>query len=389
MEKIYDYTIKLLRYVLKGDVPDLPNDIDFEKLYEFGRSHGVENMLYVGLKDLKIDVPKDVFQKFYYSYLMSIKIDTLQTMELEKIGKAFEEAGIDYIPLKGSVVKYFYPMTNYRKSGDIDVLVRGNKLESARAVVENEGYKFNYIYENHGVHYEFTKNTFFHLELHRKLVSDDDRSGVFLSKAWDYAKLKSGTSHTYEFDINFLYVHLIAHIAKHLCSGGAGLRLFCDIWIMQNKNMIDKTKVRQYLEKANLSEIEKYTVKLVERWFLDKKENDKVLNKLELFVFRGGSFGTVSQKLNMASFGQTDSKQFKNKYWKKKFLSYFFEPLPYMKQKYPILISHSWLLPIMWVYRLVTIPFTEMHMVSKHFKEYSVSKKSDMEDLSEIYKIVK
>ena len=45
MEKIYDYTIKLLRYVLKGDVPDLPNDVDFEKLYEFGRSHGVENML--------------------------------------------------------------------------------------------------------------------------------------------------------------------------------------------------------------------------------------------------------------------------------------------------------------------------------------------------------
>ena len=389
MEKIYDYTIKLLRYVLKGDVPTLPDDIDFYKLYEFGRSHGVENMLYVGLKGLNIDVPKDVFQKFYYSYLMSIKIDTLQTMELEKIGKAFEDAGIDYIPLKGSVVKYFYPMPNYRKSGDVDVLVRRNKLESARAVVENEGYKFNYIYENHGVHYEFTKSTFFHFELHRKLVGDDDRSQALLSKAWNYAKLKSGTSHTYGFDINFLYVHLIAHIAKHLRYGGAGLRLFGDIWIMQSKNMIDKTKVRQYLEKANLSEIEEYTVKLAERWFLDKKDNDKVLNKLELFVFRGGSFGTVSQKLNMASFGQADSKQFKNKYWKKKFLSYFFEPLPYMKQKYSILVSHSWLLPIMWIYRLVKIPFTEMHMVSKRLKEYSMSKKSDMEDLSEIYRIVK
>ena len=388
MEKIYDYTIKLLRYVLKGDVPDLPNDVDFEKLYEFGRSHGVENMLYVGLKDLKIDVPKDVFQKFYYSYLMSIKIDTLQTMELEKIGKAFEKAGIDYIPLKGSVVKYFYPMPNYRKSGDIDVLVRGEDLESARTVVENMGYKFNYIYEQNNVHYRFTEKTFC-LELHKKLVADYNRSYGFLSRAWDYAELKSGTCHTYEFDMNFLYVHLIAHIAKHLCSGGAGLRLFCDIWIMQSKNMIDKTKVRQYLEKANLSEIEEYTVKLAERWFLDKKDNDKVLNKLELFVFRGGSFGTVSQKINMASFGQTDSEQFENKYWRKKFLSYFFEPLTYMKQKYPILISHSWLLPIMWIYRLVTIPFTEMHLVNKRLKEYSMSKNSDMDDLSEIYRIVK
>lgn len=388
MEKIYDYTIKLLRYVLKGDVPDLPNDIDFEKLYEFGRSHGVENMLYVGLKDLKIDVPREVFQKFYYSYLMSIKIDTLQTMELEKIGKAFEEAGIDYIPLKGSVVKYFYPMTNYRKSGDIDVLVRGNKLESARAVVENDGYKFNYIYEQNNVHFRFAKKTFC-LELHRKLVADYNRSYDFLSRAWDYAELKDGTNHTYQFDINFLYVHLIAHIAKHLCAGGAGLRLFCDIWIMQCKNMIDRNKVRMYLGEANLSEIEGYIIKLLDKWFLDKKVDDKILDKLELFVFRGGNFGTVSQKINMASLGQADSKQFKNKYWKKKFLSDFFEPLPYMKQKYPILVSHSWLLPIMWIYRLVKIPFTEMHMVSKHLKEYSMSKKSDMEDLSEIYRIVK
>lgn len=388
MEKIYDYTIKLLRYVLKGDVPDLPNDVDFEKLYEFGRSHGVENMLYVGLKDLKIDVPKDVFQEFYYSYLMSIKIDTLQTMELEKIGKAFEKAGIDYIPLKGSVVKYFYPMPNYRKSGDIDVLVRRNKLESARAVVENMGYKFNYIYEQNNVHYRFTEKTFC-LELHKKLVADYNRSYGFLSRAWDYAELKSGTCHTYEFDMNFLYVHLIAHIAKHLCSGGAGLRLFCDIWIMQSKNMIDRNKVCMYLEEANLSEIEKYIINLLNKWFLDKRVNDTVLNKLELFVFKGGSFGTVSQKINMASFGQTDSERFENKYWRKKFLSYFFEPLTYMKQKYPILISHSWLLPIMWIYRLVTIPFTEMHLVNKRLKEYSMSKNSDMDDLSEIYRIVK
>ena len=388
MEKIYDYTIKLLRYVLKGDVPDLPNDVDFEKLYEFGRSHGVENMLYVGLKGLNIDVPKDVFQKFYYSYLMSIKIDTLQTMELEKIGKAFEDAGIDYIPLKGSVVKYFYPMPNYRKSGDIDVLVRGENLESARAVVENMGYKFNYIYEQNNVHYRFTEKTFC-LELHKKLVADYNRSYGFLSRAWDYARLKDGTNYTYQFDISFLYVHLIAHLAKHLRSGGAGLRLFCDIWIMQSKNMIDRNKVRIYLEEANLLEIEGCIINLLDKWFLDKKINDKVLNKLELFVLKGGSFGIVSQKINMASFGQTDSERFENKYWRKKFLSYFFEPLTYMKQKYPILISHSWLLPIMWIYRLVTIPFKEMNVVNKRLKEYSVSKKSDMEDLSEIYRIVK
>ena len=83
------------------------------------------------------------------------------------------------------------------------------------------------------MHFRFAIKTFC-FELHRKLVADYNRSYDFLSRAWDYAKLKSGTSHTYEFDIYFLYVHLIALIAKHLRSGGAGLRLFGDIWIMQN-----------------------------------------------------------------------------------------------------------------------------------------------------------
>lgn len=389
MEKIYDYTIKLIRYVLKGDVPSLPENIDFERLYTFGKSHGVENMMYAALRDLKIDVPKNVMQKFYYSYLMSIKIDTLQTMELEKIGNAFEEAGIDYIPLKGSVVKHFYPMTHYRKSGDIDVLIHSGDQEKARKILENIGYKFNYICEKYDVHFRFTKEPFLCLEVHRKLIKQDNRAYSFLSEVWNYAAVCDESNHKYELDINFLYVHLIAHIAKHLYNGGAGLRLFTDIWIFQIKKLIDSEKVKDYLKEANLLEIENYIVKLINRWFHGEKIIDDVLDTLELFVFKGGSFGTINQKINLAAMGEKDYSKFKKNFWKAKFLKYIFEPYAYMKQKYPILINHSWLLPVMWIYRLVLIPFKEMEKVKHKFNEYSTNKDSEIYDLNKIYEIIK
>ncbi|MGN0161970.1 MAG: nucleotidyltransferase family protein, partial [Candidatus Ornithomonoglobus sp.] len=117
MEQIYDYTIKLIRYVLNGDVPELPENVDFEKLFAFGRSHGVENMLYVGLRDLKINVPTEIMKQFRTAYEIQIMVEATQALEYECLCEIFEEADIDFLPLKGIVIRNLYPMPDYRKSG--------------------------------------------------------------------------------------------------------------------------------------------------------------------------------------------------------------------------------------------------------------------------------
>lgn len=293
MEKIYDYTIKLLRYVLKGDVPDLPNDVDFEKLYEFGRSHGVENMLYVGLKDLKIDVPREVFQKFYYSYLMSIKIDTLQTMELEKIGKAFEEAGIDYIPLKGSVVKYFYPMPNYRKSGDIDVLIKREDEENARKVLTEQlgcsPFKASDRYE---VHSAYVSKTHVHIELHRQILRTANRAYKTFKNVWKYAILSDGSEHKHRLPHELLYIHQLAHFCHHIYRGGAGIRMLMDFYVMKKSIDFDEDALKYWLKKSNLVEIDNYVNNTVDKWFGNSYSLDEDVETLVKIILSGGSFGT-------------------------------------------------------------------------------------------------
>lgn len=298
MEKIYDYTIKLLRYVLKGDVPTLPDDIDFYKLYEFGRSHGVENMLYVGLKGLNIDVPKDVFQKFYYSYLMSIKIDTLQTMELEKIGKAFEDAGIDYIPLKGSVVKYFYPMPNYRKSGDIDVLIRREDKEKAKYIFAKQlGYMSSEDADRYEVHIVYVSKTNVHIELHKQILKKANRAYKTFKSIWKYANQSENKAHEYKLSAELLYTYQLAHLCHHIYhGGGAGIRMLMDFYVLKQSMEINSDILHKCLKKSNLTTINNYVRLVIDKWFEDSYSTDKATETLMNIILSGGSFGTYAMK---------------------------------------------------------------------------------------------
>lgn len=389
MEQIYDYTIKLIRYVLNGDVPKLPDDIDFERLFAFGKSHGVENMLYIGMRDLQIAVPEDTMKKFKKAYEMAIMLEAKQAFELESIGEAFEEAGIDYIPLKGSVVKYLYPMPDYRKSGDIDILVHPEDEERTRPIIEKLGYTYNYIFEGHEAHAEYEKRPHMFLEIHRKLVSEQNRAYQFSTYVWNYATPHVGFRHQYELDINFLYVYLIAHIAKHLSEGGAGIKLIADIWLIKNSGTLKREKLNELLELANLIDIERYLEEIIDKWFKGKACNAPMILTLEKYIFEGGSFGTAVQRMTMKANEYKNQQAFVLKYKLKNILKDIFEPYSYMKQKYPILRKHSFLLPVMWIYRGITVPFTQSKKVKAKLYGYANDKINKKADLSKIYEAVK
>ena len=58
------YLSKLLASLIKGETPPKPNfEIDWEKFFEFCKSHKVENMVYSQVKNLSL-VPKETLKKF-------------------------------------------------------------------------------------------------------------------------------------------------------------------------------------------------------------------------------------------------------------------------------------------------------------------------------------
>ena len=169
MEKIYDYTIRLLRYVLKGDVPDLPNDIDFEKLYEFSLKHGIEVMIFTALTHLNVKLPFNIYERFRAKCSFAVMRDTKQIYEFGLICRKFEDAHIDYMPLKGIVIRNLYSESSFRKSGDIDILVKPNDISKAESILLVNGYTYDNSKECE-LHKQYLKMPFIAIEIHDRLV---------------------------------------------------------------------------------------------------------------------------------------------------------------------------------------------------------------------------
>lgn len=90
--------------------------------------------------------------------------------ELKKICGTLEKARIPFIPLKGSVLRRYYPEPWMRTSCDIDVFVREADLDRAiEALWENLSYRIGEI-SDHDVQI-YTPNGQ-HIELHRNLIED-------------------------------------------------------------------------------------------------------------------------------------------------------------------------------------------------------------------------
>ena len=342
MKLIHEYTLGLLRLMLKGDSFVLPENVDFEELFQFSHSHGIENIVYAGLQKVGVSIPEKAQLDFDEESDLTIMMEAMQACVLEEISEAFNEAGIDYIPLKGSVIKYLYPMPDFRRSGDIDILVRAE--DEQRAAAELEKLEFTQTGESNEIHTGYTKPPNIELELHNAIARYDDRFYNFCKNPWKYAVPKEANSHEYRFSNEFFYTHLIAHLCKHLYGGGAGLRLFADIYIIQSKVELNTKLLSSYLKKAKLTEINEMITVLINKWFFDEAPTDAAIATLEEFVLNGGSFGTREQARLMREHTPISGRM--NRYMRKLFPS-----KKILMQRYPQLSERlPWI--VMWFYRV-------------------------------------
>ncbi len=383
MNLVWEYTINLIRFVLNGDVPEQPENIDYEELFAFGKSHGVENMLYAALRDLNIDVPEETMQKFKTAYEMQIMVEATQALELEAISEAFEKAGIDHVPLKGSVIKYLYPMPDYRKSGDIDILIRPEDEEKAEEVLFKFGYKKREYEQEYDVHSEYSKPPFLMVELHRQLVAKSERTYAFCKEVWNFVTHISDNKITclYMMSDEYMYTYLLAHLCHHLYQGGAGIRLIMDIYILKSKNKLDNNILNKYLKKANLTELDAMICGLNDKWFNEIYIENYDVIELESIVLSGGSFGNKEMQEVMLN-SDTNMNKF---IW---IIYKIFPPANRISRRYKIIGRKPWLLPAFWIYRLFDIVLFDRKVIldSKN-KKFNNSKKD--KDIKNIVKAIR
>ena len=264
--------------------------------------------------------------------------------EYSRICAVLEEAEIPYIPLKGTVLREYYPEAWMRTSCDTDILVKEEILDKAKnLLVEKLGYDAH-SKTDHDI--TMVAPSGYLLELHYDTIQERyEVNGCreVLAQIWDHAAPKTEDScHLWLTDEMFYFYHM-AHMAKHFAVGGCGVRAFLDIWVMTHKMPHDRQKRLDLLEKGGLLQFALASEKLAECWF-SNAQPDKMDVAFSDYILRASLYG---DKKNRAALGQAQNGG------RLKYLltQRVFMPYSYLKDEYPILRKHKYLTPVYQVVR--------------------------------------
>lgn len=307
------------------------------ELLKVSQKQDVEHLLALGLKQNDLiseregQIDKLIFNALY-------RYESLN-YEYARVCSVLEEARIPFIPLKGAVIREFYPEPWMRTSCDIDILVREEDLDQATGILTQKLGYASASKSDHDVSLHAPSGV--HLELHYDTIQERyEVNGCrnVLGKIWEAAMPKeTGSPHLQLTDEMFYFYH-IAHMAKHFQNGGCGIRPFLDIWIMNHRMPCDREKREALLREGGLYQFAAAAQKVSEVWFsgVQPDEMDLAIND---YILRAGLYGN---KDNRAAIGQAKNGG------KVKYLltQRVFMPYDYLKAEYPVLKKHKWLLPV-------------------------------------------
>ena len=321
---------------LKAYSPDI-----LESLIEMSAKHDVTHLLALGMKQNGLLPKKDELGIGNFIFNAVLRVEKIKS-EFEVICKTLENKNIPFLPLKGSVIRAYYPEDWMRTSCDIDILVHEADIQKATDVLVSE---CGCRYSGKGSHNAslFAPNNT-HIELHFVLVEKGlaNEASAVLENVWDTVKLKEGSSCWYEMPDEMFYFYHIAHMAKHFENGGCGIRPFIDLKILEEIKDKDIEKRNRLLEEGKLLRFADSVRKLSNTWFGDSKHSGITI-KMEEYILKGGVFGSKENKISV----KQQKKGGKLKYA----LSKIFIPYDEIKFHYPVLQKKPYLTPVMQVRR--------------------------------------
>lgn len=314
-------------------------------LYKISKIHDLAHLIGDALdKNGLLNANADYKNKFLWERNLALFRYEQMNYECEKICQTLEENQIKFTLLKGAVLKKLYPMPWLRTSSDIDILIDKSGIDKTQEVF-TKTLDCTFEKECENTYSAHTKSGV-HVEVHLDL-SRDFKSGEIIDNVDNFLQDYSG-NYCKVLQNEIFYVHLLAHMAKHIIHGGCGVRAFLDIWIFNSKVSINREKLSKILNEYNLVKLENACYNLSKVWF-ENATHDDLTKTLEEFILHGGIYGNIENQVAVNK-AKTDGKS--SGLAKKIFL-----PYDQLKFTYPVLQKHKWLTPFFEVVRWFRIVF--------------------------------
>ncbi len=313
-------------------------------LYRSAKAQDLAHIVSNRLDTLGLLGEDEISQKLQKQAMIAVFRCERIKYELQAICDALNEAQIPYIPLKGSVIRPYYPQESMRTSTDIDLFLSKEELPHAERVVR-EGLGYQRSGESFS-EISYMSPSGVHLELHFWDGRDSSDDFTVFENVWSHAVCIEKSRYALT-DPYFLFYH-ISHMAKHFRHGGCGIRPFMDLWIIEHKMGIDRHVADAMLAENGLLQFAATSFALCDVWFSDGEHNDLTLS-VQSFLLNTGIFGsqeTASVAAQIEQGGRLRS-----------LMARIFFPYKKMAFLYPVLRKCPVLLPFCHVHRWISILF--------------------------------
>lgn len=371
---------QLVRAALFGkNLEHLPKGIEFTELLEIAQKQKMQMLLLKPLLGAK-EVTKEQTDYIKGISMKSFIKSANQMHDVEIIDKALEEACLKHQFLKGAILKDVYPNKELRDMGDIDILIDESELGKVDEVLQKNDFKMAKSVKHHDI---YSKAPFTILEVHRYL-SEDKHLGLDCTYFREGGNnlLSSGTGYTYHYSLEYFYVFMIMHMARHFYERGCGIRGLVDLYVYRNKydDELDHKYLDRKFKELHLYDFESHMNRLAKIW-LDGGEWTSFYKNLFEYMIDGDVYGKEengiwSQFAREKSVGNSKMAKLKLKMW------YIFPSYQYMANYNEWLRGKPYLLPVAWLYRAT-------HVSKNHKKRQNLANKADARQIHSIQHIYK
>lgn len=322
-------------------------DDELVKLYKLSKSHDLAHLVGDALIKNNLIGDGEIKAKFQKQIMLAVYRYEKINYELGRLREGMNEAKIPFIPLKGSVIRQYYPKPWMRTSCDIDILIHESDLERAVAMLVD---KLAYKRESKGSHdISLFSDYGVHLELHYSLI-EENRVGNIESVLQDVWKKADPVAEAFEYvlsDEMFYYYH-IAHMAKHFVYGGCGVRPFLDLWVLNHRAPFDHENRSAILAEGGLLTFAAEAQALSEVWFGNTEHTD-ITRQMQDYLLKGGVYGTTKNRVSVQQVKHGGKFRYA--------ISRIWLPYDTLKFHYPSLLGKRVLLPFYEVRRWFKLLF--------------------------------
>ncbi len=357
--------LTIVRSGLTGESLTLPEGVEPKQLYQQLSRHQMLAVGYAGASNCGVDKQSPLAGHLFQSYCKCLRHSEQQNKLIETVCAAFDQAGLDYMPLKGYNLKKLYPAPELRIMGDADILIRLEQYDRIRTIMQELGFAET-VESDHEL---IWKQGPLILELHKRLIPsyNKDYHGYF-GDGWQLATQRQGTRYAMKREDEQIY--LFTHFAKHYRDGGIGLRHLADLRVFRQAfPELDMDYVRRELKKLRLLEFYENVMKAVGAWF-GEGQWDEVSRAIIDHVCASGAYGNKDEHDMFAVIREAGEDKTLSQARFARLSRIVFQPLAEMKKKYPVLEKLPVLLPLFWVIRIFTVALFRRNRLKKATQEF-------------------